>query len=293
MKNPSSRPRHGFTLVELLVVIGIIAVLISILLPALTRARAMANATKCQSNLRQIALALNMYANENRQTLPYGEYEPPGGNGAVNTRWYLLAQAIMDKRGTTWNDAYNTHSGTSRIRDVFQCPDAPSSSKADYNQAVHYMVHPRLMPDIAGPFANGKAFPVPYKMGQIRNTAQVAMVFDCPLVNDGTDLWHPRWDVAVANHLDHGAAYSNKLLAGSANGENSIDMTPMNGPTSEANGDNDDNTQTIRFRHYRDTTANVVMADGHVETFTYDRHRPANDPHVTNFSRKYVYMNPH
>ena len=70
-------------------------------------------------------------------------------------------------------------------------------------------------------------------------------------------------------------------------------MTPMNGPGSEANGDNDDNTQTIRFRHYRDTLANVVMADGHCQTFTYNRNRPANDPHVTTFTRKYVYMTPH
>jgi len=76
--------RHkGFTLVELLVVIGIIALLISILLPSLNRARETANRVKCGSNMRQIGQAILLYANENKGNYPRTIYTV--GNGATGT----------------------------------------------------------------------------------------------------------------------------------------------------------------------------------------------------------------
>ncbi len=64
------RARSGFTLVELLVVIGIIAVLVALLLPALSAAREASRTTHCLSNLRQIGMTLSMYAIENKGLLP-------------------------------------------------------------------------------------------------------------------------------------------------------------------------------------------------------------------------------
>src|SRR4051812_27246766 len=67
--------QRGFTLVELLVVIGIIAVLIGILLPALSRAREAAKRTQCLSNLRQVGTYLQIYANQFNGAVPLGRWD--------------------------------------------------------------------------------------------------------------------------------------------------------------------------------------------------------------------------
>ena len=67
-----ARRRRGFTLVELLVVVGILAVLIGILLPVMGRAREKARQTKCLANLRSLGQAMFLYANDFRDRLPNG-----------------------------------------------------------------------------------------------------------------------------------------------------------------------------------------------------------------------------
>jgi prepilin-type N-terminal cleavage/methylation domain-containing protein len=67
---PPARKKNAFTLVELLVVVGIISVIVALLLPALQRARSQAQAVTCLTNMRQIALAFRMYANEHKDLLP-------------------------------------------------------------------------------------------------------------------------------------------------------------------------------------------------------------------------------
>ncbi len=103
--------RHAFTLIELLVVISIIAVIASLLLPAVTMVRGKANTLKCASNLRQIGLGMLAYSDDNSGNLPSSKTRD-------NRHWQELVSNFVDA-----NVGSTPGAGQTRDRSViWGCP---------------------------------------------------------------------------------------------------------------------------------------------------------------------------
>jgi prepilin-type N-terminal cleavage/methylation domain-containing protein len=123
----SQRRNSGFTLVELLVVIGIIAVLVSMLLPGLNKARTAAQQVSCMSNLRQIGFGFLQYANDNRGLYPVAYHYFPDGT-IDRSKWtfekYPLEIALSRYFGRPLEYQYAYAAGNV-AGSIWICPSAP------------------------------------------------------------------------------------------------------------------------------------------------------------------------
>ncbi|MBN1346095.1 MAG: prepilin-type N-terminal cleavage/methylation domain-containing protein [Phycisphaerae bacterium] len=141
--------KEAFTLIELLVVVAIIALLISILLPSLSKAREQARATLCASRIGQLAKAMLIYSDDYEETPPfvatgygritddvtYDKLGPPGKNTtryfARNEDWLVQGERYIDEGWATreeqWPDDITAREGTlftyTRYENLYRCPD--------------------------------------------------------------------------------------------------------------------------------------------------------------------------
>lgn len=180
--------RQGFTLVELLVVIGIIALLVGILLPTLGRARDSSRSVKSGSNLRSIAQATAGYQTESEFSMPWGlaytnrlgfqSFTPPGSSGGNQiVTWITLLNSYM---GTSeFGPAFQPNGANAfpeeAAGEVFQCPEAPAAARIAY--AANPTIFVNLVSEVWGESSRGgggqTSIPLVPALGSPTNTAEL------------------------------------------------------------------------------------------------------------------------
>ena len=288
------RKRNGFTLVELLVVIAIIALLIAILLPALGRARGQANSLWCLSNLRQMGVAITMYAQFNKDSLPLYYWNgdgDPTGKGATDWGWLILPY-LKAGSGSTYADNQDPGAMWAMYKDKDTVSGSNSATWYNSEKVQTYGVLSSLFRFAPGPllpdqtYIKGFAQPgpqddgkKPFKISQIKRASDIIMIMDAVQIGneEGANTWAADADVWLIQ------GNSTSYCQNWATLQQAQTRWP-NGPDAGMNrdyatylamendtGPNGATGVDIRFRHINNTQGNALFADGHAEGFRWKR----------------------
>ena len=230
--------RRGFTLVELLVVIGIIAILVGLLLPALNKARRQAMLAQCQSNMRQIALGMLQYTNDNQNHIMIGWIDSGKKFGATlyPDGWGWAGELMYQGYVRSENYYVNPNSTVTPTQTqistgtVFRCPE-----------------------DILETGGNGS-----YPTDPLNTGYNISLQGNTPMRYDGAPLHAVVTSYGLNVHNDSQNAASSWFLNGTTRvASNQTDMTPFVWFTTQASDLSDPNfTRTMGQIHH---SANTIM----------------------------------
>ena len=274
------RKKRGFTLVELLVVIGIIALLISILLPALGKARQQANTVWCLSNERQFGTALEMYAQFNHGSLPFYYWAPPASATGATDWSTLILPYLKTNTGGTYADSNATILWRMyKDKDTVDTHDNAAVGYIAANSQTYSCVTTFFGGNAASPSNPHPPFH-PYKLSEIRRSSEMMLAGDS--AEYGNVFGQAGTFACTANYYalqSASTSYCQKwatLPVAVQSWPTGIDAGMNKDWVSYAvfyasTGPNGSTGNQLRFRHNNNTTMNTLFADGHAGSFHWRR----------------------